>query len=162
MWEKRIPLPVIIMTGGFSFEDHIFKGLALGSPYIKLIGIGRAAMTAAMVGKTIGDLIEKGTIPAGLSQYGQSISEIFCRIPGLKARFGHKIEQLPFGAIEVFDDIKRINTGLRQLMPLCRKFSFNHIDRDDIIPLTEEAASVTGLTSIMELDSKEIDKIIKK
>jgi hypothetical protein len=162
MQGKKLPLPVIVMTGGFSFEDHIFKGLALGSPYVKMIGIGRAAMTAAMVGKTIGDLIEKGTVPADLSQYGQSISEIFCGIPELRARFGNKIEQIPFGAIGIFNYIERISTGLRQLMALCRKYNLNHIERDDIIPLTEDAARVTGLTRIMELDSKEIDKIIKK
>ena len=47
-------------------------------------------------------------------------------------------------------------------MALCRKYSLNHIERDDIIPLTEEAARITGLTRIMELDSEEIDRIIKK
>lgn len=162
MRERGVPLPVIVMTGGFSFEDHIFKGLALGSPYVKLIGIGRAAMTAAMVGETIGNLIEKGSVPADLSQYGQSLSEIFVGFPELRAKLGNNIEQVPFGALGVFNYITRINTGLQQLMALCRKYNLDSIRRDDIIPLTEEAAGVTGLTKIMELDFEEIDRIIKK
>jgi len=36
-----------------------FKGLALGAPHIKAIGIGRAAMAAAMVGETVGKMIKK-------------------------------------------------------------------------------------------------------
>lgn len=51
--EKNFRLLAIVMTGGFSFEDNIFKGLALGASYVKLIGIGRATMAAAMVGETL-------------------------------------------------------------------------------------------------------------
>lgn len=161
MVEKNFYLPTIVMAGGFSFEDQIFKGLALGSPYIKLIGIGRAAMAAAMVGNTVASAIEKGIIPADLSQYGKTKAEIFCGLPDLKARFGQKTEQIPFGAIGVFNYMERINTGLQQIMALCRKYNLDYITRDDIVPLTEEAASITGLPRIMDIDSKEIEEIIQ-
>lgn len=161
MQEKKFQLPAIVMAGGFAFEDHIFKGLALGSPHIKLIGLGRAAMTAAMVGETLGKMIQKGSIPADLSGFGQSISDIFCGIPELRARFGDEVANIPTGAIGVYNYIERITTGLKQLMALCRKYQLDCITRDDIIPLTRESAEITGLTHAMELDLKEIDKMIK-
>jgi len=161
MQEKKFQLPAIVMTGGFAFEDHIFKGLALGAPHIKLIGLGRAAMAAAMVGETLGKMIQKGSIPADLSRFGQSISDIFCGIPELRARFGDEVANIPTGAIGVYNYVERINTGLQQLMALCRKYQLDCISRDDIIPLTRESAEITGLTYVNELDLKEIDKIIK-
>ena len=30
-------VPALAFAGGFTFEDQIFKGLALGAPYVKLI-----------------------------------------------------------------------------------------------------------------------------
>jgi len=45
-------------------------------------------------------------------------------------------------------------------MALCRKYQLDSITRDDIIPLTEESAKVTGLARIMELDLEKIDEMI--
>lgn len=113
MQEKNLRLLAIVMTGGFSFEDHIFKGLALGASYVKLIGIGRPAMAAAMVGGTLGKAIQKGYMPPILSKFGQSISEIFCGLPELRARFDDETDNIPSGAIVVFNYIERISTGLK-------------------------------------------------
>ena len=41
-------LPDIVIAGGFSLEDHMFKGLAFGAPYVKAIGMARAPLTAVM------------------------------------------------------------------------------------------------------------------
>lgn len=57
--------------------------------------------------------------------------------------------------------MERINTGLRQIMALCRNFSLGAIKRDDIVALTYEAAGISGLTRIMDINLEEIDKIIK-
>lgn len=160
MKEKNLYLPAIVLTGGFAFEDQIFKGLALGAPYIKLIGIGRAAMAAAMVGQTVGAMIEGGKIPADLVQYGQSIPEIFCGLPVLRSRFGDDTQKIQTGALGLYNYIERINTGLQQLMALCRKYQLEYISRDDIIPLTRESVKLTGLTPMMEMDAEEIDRIL--
>ena len=40
--DKNRYLPAIAVGGGFTFEDLIFKGLALGAPYVKMIGMARA------------------------------------------------------------------------------------------------------------------------
>jgi len=40
-------------AGGFALEDHIFKALALGAPFTKLICMGRAIMIPGFVGANI-------------------------------------------------------------------------------------------------------------
>jgi len=52
-------VPALALAGGFTFEDQMFKGLALGAPFVKLIGMARAPIAAAMVGKTIGWQLER-------------------------------------------------------------------------------------------------------
>jgi glutamate synthase domain-containing protein 2 len=37
-------VPDIAIAGGFSSEDHIFKVLAMGSPFTKAVCMGRALM----------------------------------------------------------------------------------------------------------------------
>ncbi|MEA1866506.1 MAG: glutamate synthase-related protein, partial [Thermodesulfobacteriota bacterium] len=54
---KGAYIPPIAIAGGLSLEDHIFKAIALGAPYVKAICLGRAIFTASMVGKTHGKLM---------------------------------------------------------------------------------------------------------
>jgi hypothetical protein len=42
-----------------------------------------------------------------------------------------------------------------------RKFSLEYISRDDIAALTREAAEVTGLRYVMELDAEEAERILE-
>jgi glutamate synthase domain-containing protein 2 len=58
--QKGAFIPDCAMAGGLSLEDHIFKAMALAAPYIKAICLGRASMTAAMVGNTIGEMLKRG------------------------------------------------------------------------------------------------------
>lgn len=57
--EKGEFIPSCAIAGGISLEDHLFKAIALGAPYIKAVYMGRAALTAAMVGKTQEQLLQK-------------------------------------------------------------------------------------------------------
>ena len=52
--DKGEYVPALIPAGGFTFEDQMFKGLAMGAPFVKLIGMARSPLAATMVGKTIG------------------------------------------------------------------------------------------------------------
>ena len=61
--DKGMKVPPLVPAGGFTFEDQIFKGLALGAPFTKLVGMARAPIAAAMVGKTIGRTINDNQIP---------------------------------------------------------------------------------------------------
>ena len=73
--DKGETLPAMTLAGGFSFEDQIFKGLALGAPFVKLIGMARAPIAAAMVGKTIGRTIDNCQVPVYIERFGDSKEE---------------------------------------------------------------------------------------
>ena len=63
-------VPDICFAGGVTFEDQIFKALALGAPYVKAVGMARSVVAAAMVGKTIGKRVAEGQIPVYVERFG--------------------------------------------------------------------------------------------
>ncbi len=148
MENKGYDLPKIAIAGGIATEDHIFKALSLGAPYVSMVGIGRAAMAAAMVGKKIGDLIKQEKTPKELLKYGTTIEEIFEHTRELKEVYGQEVDTMSPGAIGVYSYIRRVSTGLQQLMALNRKFALDKIGREDIIALTKEAAEIAGIPSL--------------
>lgn len=158
MDEKSYSLPDVAITGGFALEDQIFKGLALGAPYIKYVAVGRAAMAAAMSGKVIGDLIDAGNIPKEYQRFGEAKEEIFADIRELKLYYDNA-EEISTGAVGVYSFINRVSAGMKQLMALNRKFDIKYIDRSDLIPMTDLAADVTGLDTYEDIYVKELDKI---
>lgn len=153
-------VPDIAIAGGFTLEDHIVKALALGAPYFKLVGMARSPIAAAMVGKTIGKLIEEENLPKAISAYGNSVDEIFVAAPELKERFGDRFKDIPTSAIGVYSYYKRLAQGIRQLMCGARKFALEYLSRDDLASLTKECAEITGIPYIMDLDRDEVDKIL--
>jgi len=58
--EKGAFVPSCVIAGGLALEDQIFKAIALGSPYVSSVCMGRASMSAAMAGNTVGEMIKKG------------------------------------------------------------------------------------------------------
>ncbi len=159
MKEKNYSLPQIAIAGGFAMEDQVFKGLALGAPYINMVAVGRAAMAAAMAGKQVGDLIKQGNVPKEYQRFGSTIEEIFDGMRELKGLYGDAAANISPGAIGVYSFISRISAGIKQFMALNRKFSLQYIDRSDIVPLTDLAAKITGLQSYSELANKELNNI---
>lgn len=135
-------LPQVAITGGIAMEDHIFKALALGAPYIQLVGIGRAAMAAAMTARQIGDKISAGQIPMAFKGYGETKEDIFENYRVLKLVYGKDADQIPTGAVGVYSYLERVIEGLKQLMALNRKFSLEHVSGEDIIGMTQEAHSI--------------------
>ena len=158
--EKGAFIPCCAMAGGLSLEDHIFKAFALAAPYIKAICLGRATMTAAMVGNTIGEMIKNGKVPADIAKFGTDIEHIFILAAKLKERFGKDFEKIPAGAIGMITYFDRLNAGLQQLMAGARKFALQHITRDDLCALTREAADVSGIPYVMETDKEEAERIL--
>ena len=55
---------------------------------------------------------------------------------------------------------ERLAQGLRQLMTGARKFSLEHITRNDIAALTKETAEISGIQYIMDVDKKEVKQIL--
>ena len=159
--KKGAYIPDIAIAGGFAFEDQIFKGLALGAPYFKLIGMARAPLTAAMVGKTIGKRIAEGKVPVYIERFGTTPDEIFVTAPELRRRFGKDFERIPTGALGLYTYMQRLAQGLRQIMAGNRKFALEYITRDDIAALTKEAAEISGIAYIMDADKEEAEKILE-
>jgi len=153
-------VPDIAIAGGFAFEDQMLKGLSLGSPYFKLIGMARAPLAAAMVGKTIGKTINEGMVPVYIERFGNTPEEIFVTAPALKRKLGSDFENLPTGAMGLYTYMERLNQGLRQIMAGCRKFALEYITQDDIAALTHEASEISGVQYIMECDKEEAQKIL--
>jgi len=159
--DKGEHLPALAVAGGFAFEDQIFKGLALGSPFVKLVGMARAPIAAAMVGKTIGRTIDDHQVPVYIERFGNSKDEIFVTAGTLRKELGdEEFEKLPTGALGLYTYYERLDQGLRQLMAGSRKFALEHITRDDITALTREAADVSGIPYIMDVDREEAEKIL--
>ena len=154
-------IPCCAMAGGLSLEDHIFKAFALAAPYIKAICLGRASMTAAMVGNTIGEMIKKEKVPADIAKYGNDIEHVFVLAAKLKEKYGKDFQKIPSGALGMITYFDRLNAGLQQLMAGARKFALKHITRDDLCALTREAADVSGIPYVMEADQEEVARILK-
>jgi hypothetical protein len=149
--KAKKPLPPIAMAGGFATEDQIYKGLALGAPYVRMIAIGRAAMAAATVGRQVGEALRNGSIPKGYARFGSTIDEVFADLRILKAEYGDEASSIPTGALGLYSYLNRVSVGLKQFMALNRKFALRYIDREDIVPLTAFAAKATGLATYDEL-----------
>jgi glutamate synthase domain-containing protein 2 len=154
-------VPAVAVAGGFTFEDQIFKGLALGAPFVKLIGMARGPIAAAMVGKTIGRTIDEHQIPVYVERFGRSKDEIFVTASALRRELGdEEFERLPTGALGLYTYYERLAQGLRQLMAGSRKFSLEHIARDDIAALTHDAQEVSGIQYVMDADNEEVERIL--
>jgi hypothetical protein len=144
--EEGLEIPAITMAGGFSMEDHVFKALALGSPYITHVGLGRSTMAAATSAKLMGEMIRAGNVPAHLKKYGSTVQEIFKDLPDLRAIYGKKANEFSTGAIGVYSYLNRIDKGLRHFCALNRKFNLKLLDRSDLIPLTADAYDILAMT----------------
>jgi hypothetical protein len=113
-----------------------------------------------MVGKNVGSLIAAGNIPGIYKRYGSTIEEVFVGTVELKKLLDGKYKDVPPGAIGLFTYYQRLAQGLRQLMAGARKFALPYISRDDIAAITREAADVSGIAYITELDADEVEEIL--
>ncbi|MFO8010593.1 MAG: FMN-binding glutamate synthase family protein [Dehalococcoidia bacterium] len=158
--DKGEYVPDVIYAGGYVFEDQIFKGLALGAPFVKAIGMARSPLAAAMVGKTIGNSIETGELPVYLRRFGVTRESVFVTAEKLQRELGDDYQRLPTSAIGVYTYYERLAQGLRQLMNGSRKFSIEHIDRNDIASITREAEDISGIRYVTEVDTDEVENIL--
>jgi glutamate synthase domain-containing protein 2 len=154
-------IPACAIAGGLALEDHIFKGIALAAPYIKAVCLGRASMTAAMVGNTVGQMIKSGKLAPEIAKFGTDVEHIFILAAKLRERYGKDFEKIPAGTIGMLTYFDRLNAGLQQLMAGARKFALPYISRTDICALTREAAQVTGIEYVMESDQEEAAEILQ-
>ena len=158
--DKGEYVPALAVAGGFAFEDQIYKGLALGAPFVKLVGMARAPIAAAMVGKTIGRTIEDNQVPVYIERFGNTKDEIFVTAGDLRRELGdQEFDNVPTGALGLYTYYERLAQGLRQLMAGSRKFALEHITRTDIAALTHEAADISGIPHVMEVDHEDVEAV---
>ncbi|PKQ37053.1 MAG: FMN-binding glutamate synthase family protein [Actinobacteria bacterium HGW-Actinobacteria-1] len=155
-------VPDIAIAGGFSSEDHIYKVLAMGSPHTKAVCMGRALMIPGFVGKNIDLWMKEENLPKAVSEFGGSKEEIFVSYETLKAKYGAEVDALPLGAIALYTFSDKIKVGLQQFMSGSRKFDIPSISRGDVFALTEEAARVSGLTYVMDVQRDEAMRIVSE
>ncbi len=159
--EKKEYVADLIFAGGFTFEDQIFKAIAIGAPYVKMAGMARGPIAAAMVGKTIGIAMNNHELPVYVERFGSTRDEVFVTAGELRKELGDAaFEALPTGAIGLYTYYERLAQGLRQLMCGARKFSLEHIARTDIAALSRDAAEVSGIQYIMDVNKAEIELIL--
>ncbi len=158
--------------GGLAREDHIFKALALGAPYAKLVCLGRAAMIPAFVGSNIEGVLKPerkaevngnwDSLPPAVSALGVRAEEIFANYYEVEAKVGKdEMKNIPYGAIAVWTLMDKLSAGLQQLLAGARKFSVKEISRDDIVAANRETARETGLPFITEYQDEVAKNILK-
>jgi glutamate synthase domain-containing protein 2 len=154
-------VPDIAIAGGFSAEDHIFKVLAMGAPHTKAVCMGRALMIPGFVGKNIETWMQEENLPKTIKKFGTTKEEIFVTYETLKEKYGDEFKGIPMGAIGIYTFADRLKVGLQQLMSGSRKFDVPSISRNDVFALTEEAAQISGLQYVMDVQREEAMRIIE-
>lgn len=156
--------------GGLAREDHIFKALALGAPYTKLICMGRSLMIPGFLGANIEGVIhperkEKlngnwDKLPNTISQRGTTPEEIFAGYYDVQKKIGKDaMKDIPYGAIAIWTLADKLAAGLQQLMAGARKFSLKDMSRNDIFAGNRETEKETGIpfiTDVMDEGAKRI------
>jgi len=158
-------------AGGFAKEDHIFKALALGAPYTKLVCMGRALMIPGFLGSNIEGVLRPENkekvngnwdkLPASVAEFGSKPEEIFAGWYEVEKKVGkNEIKNIPFGAVACWTLADKLKAGLQQLMAGARKFSVSAISRDDLFSANSETEEVTGIPFITEAEDDVAKKIL--
>ena len=158
-------------AGGFALEDSIFKGLALGAPYTKLICMGRAIMVPGFLGANVEGVInperkEKvfgnwDNLPKTVADIGTKPAQIFASYFDLQKKIKKKeMNNIPYGAIAFYTLADKLAGGLQQLMAGARKFSLDKISRFDLFSGNRETAKETGIPHVSDVNDESAKKIL--
>ncbi|MCR4443026.1 MAG: FMN-binding glutamate synthase family protein [Peptococcaceae bacterium] len=161
----------IAFGGGLAREDHIFKALALGAPYVKLICMGRAVMIPGFVGSNIEGALNPDRkaavfgnwdkLPPSVSQIGTRPEEIFAGYYDVQKKVGAaEMKNIPYGAIAIWTLADKLAAGVQQLMAGARKFSLKEIARTDLFSGNRETEKETGIPFITEVQDESAKKIL--
>ncbi|KAB2889395.1 MAG: FMN-binding glutamate synthase family protein [Desulfobulbaceae bacterium] len=158
-------------AGGFALEDHIFKALALGAPYTKLVCMGRAIMIPGFLGANIeGSIYPErrervngnwNKLPKTVLEEGKTADEIFAGYHDLEKLVGREeMKNIPYGAIAFYTLADKLACGVQQLMAGVRKFSLKEISRNDIFSGNRETARETGIPHVSDVNDESARKIL--
>jgi glutamate synthase domain-containing protein 2 len=159
-------------AGGLAREDHIFKALALGAPYTKLVCMGRALMIPAYLGSNIEGVLNPQVkakvsgswdkIPASVAEFGTTAEELFAGYYDLQKKVGKdEMKNVPLGAVAFWTLADKLAAGLQQLMAGARRFTLKAITRNDIFSANRETEQETGVPFITCAADDKAKKIMK-
>lgn len=162
----------LAFAGGLAREDHIFKALALGAPFTKIVCMGRALMVPAFLGANIEgalypDRREKvngnwDSLPKNIEdEFGTTPEEIFAGYFDMKNKVGaDEMKNIPLGAIGVWTLSDKLMAGVQQLMAGARKFNLSEISRNDLFSANRETAKETNIRFITDAGDETAKKIL--
>ncbi|MCD6340117.1 MAG: FMN-binding glutamate synthase family protein [Verrucomicrobia bacterium] len=164
-------VPDLSFGGGLAREDHIFKAVALGAPFVKLVCMGRAPMIPGFVGSNIEGVLRPerkaavngqwDDLPAVVKELGETPEQIFAGWELVKKRVGaDEMKNIPFGAIAMQGYVDKLTCGLQQFMAGARRFKLSEIRREDLMAANAETARVTGLPEMTEAQNDKALKIL--
>jgi hypothetical protein len=158
--------------GGLAREDHMFKALALGAPFVKMVCMGRAMMIPGFLGANIEGALNPErrkalngnweSLPASLADCGSSAQEIFAGYQDVQKKVGKDaMKDIPYGAIAMWTCADKLNAGLQQLMAGARKFTTAEISRDDIVAGNRETERETKIPFITDALDERAYRILR-
>jgi len=162
----------LAFAGGLAREDHIFKALALGAPFTKIVCMGRALMVPAFLGANIEgalypDRREKvngnwDSLPKNIEEeFGTTPEEIFAGYFDMKNKVGaDEMKNIPLGAVGVWTLSDKLMAGVQQLMAGARKFNLSEISRNDLFAANRETAKETNIRFITDAGDETAKKIL--
>ena len=159
-------------AGGFAREDHIFKALSLGSPYTKLVCMGRALMIPGYLGSNVEGVLHPkrkerlhghwDALPQTVLENGIRVDDIFSGYYDLQKKIGKdEMEKIPYGAIASWTLADKLAGGLQQLMAGARKFSLDQLSRKEIFSANRETEAETGVSYITDAEDEVAREILK-
>ena len=170
--KKEKKIVDMAFAGGIAREDHIFKAIALGSPFVKLVCMGRATMIPGFLGSNIEGALNLDAkervhgnwdkLPNSVAEFGTTPDEIFAGYYDVQKKVGkEEMKNIPFGAIAVWTLCDKLAAGVQQLMAGARRFSVKAISREDIFSANRETEKETGIPFITDLYDDKAKKIMK-
>lgn len=165
-------VPDLAFGGGLAKEDQIFKALALGAPYTKLVCLGRSLMIPGFLGANVEGALHPerrerlsgnwSALPKGVSDQGSRAEEIFAGYFDLQKKVGaDEMKNIPYGAIAVWTLADKLAAGLQQLLAGARKFSVSELTRDDIFSGNRETERETGIAFMTDAGDEAAKSILK-
>jgi glutamate synthase domain-containing protein 2 len=161
----------LAFAGGLAREDHIFKAMALGAPYTKLVCMGRAAMIPGFLGSNIEGALNPerrarvngnwDELAPSVKEIGSSAEEIFAGYYDVEKKVGKKeMKNIPYGAIAMWTLADKLAAGLQQLMAGARKFSLKDIAREDLFSANRETERETKIPFVTDVLDERAKKIL--
>ncbi len=158
-------------AGGFCLEDSIFKAIALGAPYTKLVCMGRSVMIPGYLGANIEGVMHPerkeaisgnwDKLPKAVKDIGSSPEELFASYFEVQKKIGKdEMKNIPYGAIAFWTLADKLGCGLQQLMAGARKFALKQISRNDLFSANRETEAETGITHCADVNDEFAKKIL--